>query len=71
MNISDFIGKSIKEIAMEGKVQENAMSSTLIIFDDGSKVYIEAQEGLFFTSDGNNVIDDIERVSYSEFWKKL
>lgn len=71
MNISNFIGKTIKEIVIEQEISGNPVRGTLIIFDDNSKFMTNENAELFFSADGSSVFDDIKRVNFREFFNKL
>lgn len=70
MNVSDFVGKTVKEIVIEEKVGEHVQGK-LIIFTDGSMIMSNEVAEIFYTPEGNNVIDDIEHVNFREFASRL
>lgn len=67
MKISDFVGKIVKEVSIEQRVE----GSILITFTDGSRIYTNDPDNIFFTPEGDNATDDIKRSSPAEFWEKL
>lgn len=70
MKLSEFIGKTVKEIVIEKQISDYSFT-TLIIFDDGSTCMYFTDDPSFYTPQGDNVETDIEAISFDEFSSKL
>lgn len=70
MKVSNFVGKTIKEIFFE-ETDVQGGYLMLIKFEDDSMIMTHTKGLPFYRPDGEYAEDDIPRITFGEFFKKF